>query len=146
MRALIQRVSKASVDINQQTVASIKRGVCVFLGIHAQDTEETQQWMIEKILNLRIFEDSTQKMNVSVQDIDAEILVVSQFTLYGDCKKGRRPNFTQAAPPPLAKQLYDQFLMQFRAKYDRVQSGKFGAMMEVSIVNDGPVTLWIESS
>ena len=144
MRALIQRVHNASVLVEQSPICQISSGMCVFLGIHHQDDDTIQTWMIEKLVSLRIFEDSNQKMNLNINDISGDILVVSQFTLYGDCTKGRRPNFMQAAAPDMAEKRYNQFLTKLKLKYQNVQSGQFGAMMDIHLVNNGPVTLMVE--
>jgi len=144
MKALIQRVSTAKVIVKDKTVGSINQGLCVFLGIHPNDNISVQKWMIEKLINIRLFEDSSKKMNLSVQDVKGGILVVSQFTLYGDCSKGRRPSFAQAAPPLQAKKYYEDFLVALQNQYKYVQSGVFGAMMDVKLINDGPVTLLLQ--
>lgn len=145
MKVVLQRVSKASVHVNDELIGEIKQGLLVLLGIHQTDTQEKVEWMCQKIAKLRIFEDNDGKMNRSVQDINGSILVVSQFTLYGDSKKGTRPSFTEAAHPSHAIPLYESFIQNFKMNFDlEVQTGKFGAMMEVSLVNDGPVTLILE--
>ncbi len=145
MKALIQRVTSASVKVNQEIVGSINQGLLVFLGITHSDTEKEVQWLTDKLINLRIFTDNDSKMNLSVKDIDGEILVVSQFTLYASCKKGRRPDFIQAAKPEQANSLYNSFNCSIGQKYKPVQTGIFGAKMEVSLCNDGPITLMIET-
>ncbi len=145
MRTVIQRVSMASVAVDGVTVGQIQQGLLVFLGIHPSDTTSEINWMAEKIANLRIFEDSDGAMNLSLFDIGKEMLIVSQFTLYGDCRKGRRPGFSNAAPPDLAEPLYLQFIAKVKQMGIRTATGKFGAMMEVQLVNDGPVTLLLDS-
>lgn len=145
MRALIQRVTHAEVRVADATVGAIEAGLLVLLGVGAGDTVHDVQYLASKIVTLRIFEDAQGKMNYDVQDIQGAVLVVSQFTLYADCRKGRRPSFTQAARPPLAQQLYEAFLAAVAQYGIRVVQGAFGAHMAVSLVNDGPVTVWLES-
>jgi D-aminoacyl-tRNA deacylase len=144
MKALLQRVSSASVTIENKQVAHIKRGLLIFIGFGHLDTTETRDKMIDKICHLRLFEDQAQKMNLNIQDIDGEILVVSQFTLYGNCKKGRRPNFLDAMKPDLAEPFYDEFVVTLKKKFSKTRSGVFGADMKVSLLNDGPVTVMLE--
>lgn len=146
MRAVLQRVKKASVTVDNQIVASIDKGLLVFIGIHRLDSEKEINWMADKIVNLRMFEDDNGKINLSLDDIRGEILIVSQFTLYGDCRKGRRPGFSEAAPPNGAQILYEQFIDVIRKKGLKTSSGIFQAMMDVSLTNDGPVTLLIDSA
>lgn len=146
MRAVIQRVKFASVTINGQITGSIGPGVAVFLGIHRNDGEAARDWMADKIVNLRLFPDQDEKMNLSLADIGAEMLIVSQFTLYGDCRKGRRPGYSEAAPPEVAEPLYNQFIKQINQKGIRTATGIFQAKMEVSLINDGPVTLLVDST
>ena len=146
MRALIQRVQSASVSIDGETVGSIQRGLLILLGVTHTDTEEDAAYLAEKTANLRIFRDSEDKMNLSLLDIHGEALVVSQFTLYGDCRKGRRPGFSDAARPELAEPLYEKFKDLLRQQgVQKVDCGRFGADMLVSLVNEGPVTLMVES-
>ena len=147
MKALIQRVSKASVSVDGKAIASIETGLLIFLGIKIGDTQEEARYLAEKISSLRIFEDALQKMNLSVRDVGGSLLAVSQFTLYGDARKGNRPNFMEAAPPDVAEPLYDHFVSQLRLQLgpEKVATGVFRAMMEVALVNDGPVTLMVES-
>jgi D-tyrosyl-tRNA(Tyr) deacylase len=145
MRAVIQRVSRASVTIDGEIVGSIGPGLLVLLGITHADTTEQARWLAEKIVNLRIFNDDDGKMNRSVADIDGSLLVVSQFTLYGDAQKGRRPSFIGAARPEYATALYEQFIVTLLEQGVPVQTGRFGAMMQVELVNDGPVTLIVET-
>lgn len=144
MRALIQRVSKAGVAVNGQTIASIGKGLLILLGVGHGDGEEQARFLAEKIANLRIFEDEQGKTNLSVLDVQGEALVVSQFTLYADTRKGRRPSFTDAALPEVAEALVDRFVEFLRGHGVPTQSGQFGAHMEVEIHNDGPVTVWLE--
>ena len=144
MKALIQRVKKASVTINGELYSEINAGLLVFLGVTKEDGKENSKNLAEKILKLRIFEDENDKMNLSVQDIKGEILVVSQFTLCADCKKGTRPSFDSAAAPDKAVELYEDFVSQLKSSGATVKTGKFRAMMEVSLINDGPVTISIE--
>lgn len=144
MKALIQRVKNASVRIDSETFSSISAGLLVFLGVEKGDEKENAQKLAEKILKLRIFEDENEKMNLSVSDVKGEILVVSQFTLCGDCKKGTRPSFDNSAPPDKAVELYEYFVEQIKLSGLKTETGKFGAHMEVSLVNDGPVTFLIE--
>ena len=144
MRLLIQRVSKASVTVEKQTISSIGKGLLVLLGIGHGDSEEQVQFLAEKTANLRIFEDEQGKTNLSVLDVKGEAIVVSQFTLYADSRKGRRPSFIDAALPDVAEPLVDRFVELLRSHGVPTQTGKFGAHMEVEINNDGPVTIWLE--
>lgn len=144
MRAVVQRVSRASVAIAGEVVGRIDRGLMVLLGIHRTDTAADIPWLADKIASLRIFEDPEGKMNVGLQDAGGSVLVVSQFTLYGDVQKGRRPSFIQAADPAIAEPLYEAFINALRAIGVHVETGRFGADMQVELVNDGPVTLIIE--
>ena len=145
LRAVIQRVSEASVKVNDQVAGSIGRGLLVFLGIGREDTLRDIDWMVDKVVNLRIFEKEEGKLDESLLDVGGELLVVSQFTLYGDCRKGRRPSFSDAMDSQSAKSLFDTFVEKAREKVRNVQTGVFQAMMQVRLVNDGPVTLVIES-
>ena len=145
MRALLQRVSHARVEVEEQIVGEIGEGLLIFLGIARQDQERDATYLLQKILNLRIFPDDQGKMNRSVEDIGGQLLIVSQFTLYGDCRKGRRPSFDQAASPENAHILYDFFVNRARETKLVVQSGVFQAAMNVSLLNSGPVTLLCES-
>jgi D-aminoacyl-tRNA deacylase len=144
MRALIQRVSKASVTVDGQTISSIGKGLLILLGVGHNDTEEQAKFLAEKVANLRIFEDEQGKTNLSVLDVKGETIVVSQFTLYADTRKGRRPSFIGAALPDAAEPLVDRFAEFLRGHGVPTQTGKFGAHMEVEIHNDGPVTIWLE--
>lgn len=146
MRAIIQRVSRAKVSVEGETTGEIGRGILVLLGVSRDDAEKESDYLLEKILNLRIFEDEAGKMNLSLLDITGELLVVSQFTLYGDARKGRRPSFIEAAAPARANELYEYFLSQARKQLSKVKAGRFQAMMDVELVNDGPVTILLDSS
>lgn len=145
MRAVVQRVSQASVLVRGETVGSIGPGLVVFLGIHKDDTERQIKWMADKIVHLRIFEDGSGKMNRSLVDIGKEMLIVSQFTLYGDCRKGRRPGYSDAAPPEKAEPVYRKFIELVINHKIKTATGQFQAMMEVNITNSGPVTLLLDS-
>ncbi len=145
MRAVIQRVDSASVAVGGREVGRIAAGLLVLLAVGREDGPAEVAWMKKKILNLRVFEDGQGKMNRSVLDTRGAILVVSQFTLYGDCRKGNRPSFSQAAPPDLAERLYLELVKELRREGVKVESGQFQAMMDVSLVNQGPVTLIVES-
>ena len=145
MKAVIQRVNKAKVSVAADVVAEIGQGLVILLGVKEGDSSEDVNYLADKIINLRIFDDENAKMNLSALDTAAEILIVSQFTLYGDCGKGRRPSFDKAAPPILAEKLYRGFIEECRKRCLVVKEGKFGGKMMVEIHNDGPVTLIIES-
>jgi D-tyrosyl-tRNA(Tyr) deacylase len=145
MRAVVQRVSRARVVVDQEVVGLIGRGLVVLLGVARGDTEEQARWLADKIVGLRIFADDEGKMNRGLAEVGGEALVISQFTLYGDCQKGRRPSFLDAAPPEIAGPLYEEFLFALRALGIPTATGRFGAMMQVELVNDGPVTLILES-
>ncbi|MFN8401202.1 MAG: D-aminoacyl-tRNA deacylase [Anaerolineales bacterium] len=144
MRVLIQRVSHASVTVEQQTISSIGKGLLILLGIGHRDGEEQVQFLAEKTANLRIFEDEQGKTNLSILDVKGEAIVVSQFTLYADSRKGRRPSFIDAALPEVAEPLVNRFIELLRSHGVPTQTGKFGAHMQVEIHNDGPVTIWLE--
>jgi D-aminoacyl-tRNA deacylase len=144
MRAVIQRVLGAKVDVESQCIGSIEKGLVVFLGVGHKDTREIADRYIEKIIKLRIFADENDKTNLSVIDVQGEVLVVSQFTLYADCKKGNRPAFTDAALPLMANEIYEYTLDGFRTRLGKVQAGKFGADMKVSLINDGPFTIVLD--
>ena len=146
MKAVVQRVSRASVRIDNHTVGEIGRGLLVLLGIGKDDVVADADWMIKKLLALRIFPDDADKMNQSVTDIGGGLLIVSQFTLYGDVRKGTRPSFTDAMPPAEAEQFYNDFMKKLRAATPlKVAEGRFAAMMDVELVNDGPVTIILDS-
>jgi len=145
MRAVIQRVSQASVAVAEETVGAIDQGLMVLLGVAQGDTSKDSAYLADKTAGLRIFEDDDGKMNRSVADIGGSILVVSQFTLLGDCRKGRRPGFTDAAPPELADKLYEEYVHALRSQGVTVATGVFRANMQVSLVNDGPVTIMLDS-
>ncbi len=145
MRACVQRVSSAEVRVGGETVGKIGRGILALLGVSSSDTDADLTALADKMAGLRIFEDSEEKMNLSLADVGGEILVVSQFTLYADCRKGRRPSFTDAASPEKAERDYENFVNYLRKKGFRVETGRFRTMMEVALVNEGPVTIWLDS-
>lgn len=145
MRAVVQRVTSSSVTVDGKIVGEIGRGLNVLLGISVDDTNEDIKYMKDKILNLRIFEDEDGKLNRSLKDIDGDVLIISQFTLYGDCRKGRRPSFIDALPGKQSKVMYEEFVRLCRNEVENVATGIFGADMSVQINNDGPVTLLVES-
>ena len=144
MRLVVQRVKNAKVEVEDRITGEINEGFLVLLGVAPEDTEETADFLAEKLCNLRIFEDENEKMNLSIKDIDGELLIVSQFTLYADCKKGNRPSFVGAAAPEKANALYEYFMEKCKEKVKNVQRGEFGAHMEVSLQNSGPVTIILE--
>ena len=145
MRAVVQRVSSASVCLEGEKVSSIDQGLLVLLGVSGKDTAADAEWLVEKIVNLRVFEDEERKLNRSLLDVGGKLLVVSQFTLYGNCRKGRRPSFVEAAPPEVADALYNVFVTKAKERNIPVQTGVFQAHMMVELVNDGPVTLIIDT-
>lgn len=145
MRIVVQRSKQATVTVNEKTVGEIDSGLVLLVGITHDDTEEDARYLADKIVNLRIFEDESGKMNDSLLDVGGSILSISQFTLYGDCRKGRRPNFMGAAKPEQAESLYNYFNRLLMEKNIKVETGEFGAMMDVSLINDGPVTLIVDS-
>jgi D-aminoacyl-tRNA deacylase len=145
MRVVVQRSKNAKVTVSGDITGQISKGLVLLVGVTHSDTEEDAAFLADKIVNLRIFEDEAGKMNLSLLDVGGEILSVSQFTLYGDCRKGRRPNFMEAARPEQANKLYERFNGFLREKGIKVETGIFGAMMDVELINDGPVTLIVES-
>lgn len=146
MRAVVQRVSEAAVQVDGRVVAAAGRGLLVLLGVGQGDCERDADYLADKTVNLRVFPDPAGQMNLSALDVKGEILVVSQFTLYGDCRRGRRPGYAGAAPPELAEKLYGYYVSRLRERGLRVEQGVFRASMEVALVNDGPVTLLLDSS
>jgi D-tyrosyl-tRNA(Tyr) deacylase len=146
MRALIQRVTSASVSIQQNLFSSIGHGLLILVGIEDTDTQEDIDWLVQKVINLRIFNDVNGVMNLSIKDIDGEILVVSQFTLHADTKKGNRPSYIRAAKPAVSIPLYEQFVFGLnQALQKHIATGQFGADMQVLLTNDGPVTIWLDT-
>lgn len=145
MRVVVQRSKEACVSVEGEITGQISSGLVLLVGVTHHDTLADAAYVADKIVNLRIFEDENEKMNFSLLDVGGQILSISQFTLYGDCRKGRRPNFMDAAKPDHASQIYDAFNTILREKGVKVETGRFGAMMEVSLINDGPVTIIIES-
>jgi D-tyrosyl-tRNA(Tyr) deacylase len=145
MKAVLQRVNRAQVTVGGEIVGQIGRGILVLVGVEQGDTEADAQALADKTVQLRIFDDADGKMNLSLAEISGSVLVVSQFTLLGDCRKGRRPSFVQAAPPELAERLYETFIAAVGVQGIRVATGRFRAMMQVELVNDGPVTLLLDS-
>jgi D-tyrosyl-tRNA(Tyr) deacylase len=146
MRAVVQRVKEARVEVGGMVVGEIGPGLLIFLGVGEEDSERDSEYLANKIVHLRIFPDDRDLMNLSLMDTGGEVLVVSQFTLWGDCRKGRRPSFARAARPEKARALYEDFILRMRAKDMKVATGEFQEMMNVYLVNDGPVTLILESS
>jgi len=145
MRLLVQRVSKAKVEVNNEIIGKIDKGFLVFLGITHTDNKEIADYLVNKLINLRVFKDENEKMNLSIKDIQGELLVISQFTLYADTKKsGNRPSFTEAAKPEYANELYEYFITKCKENNINVQKGEFGADMKVELLNDGPVTIMLE--
>jgi D-tyrosyl-tRNA(Tyr) deacylase len=144
VRVLVQRVARAEVRVAGQVVGSIDRGLLLLVGVTHADGEAEAEWMADKVLGLRLFADAEGKMNLDVTEAGGAVLVVSQFTLYGDARKGKRPSFVDAARPEVAEPLYARFVALLRARGAHVETGEFGAMMAVELVNDGPVTLWLE--
>ncbi|NLD05155.1 MAG: D-tyrosyl-tRNA(Tyr) deacylase [Synergistaceae bacterium] len=145
MKALLQRVDRASVSVDGKITGEIGKGLCVFLGVVVEDTEKDIAWLADKIVNLRIFDDESGKMNRSLIDEEGRMLIVSQFTLCGDCKKGRRPSWIKAAEPIFANDMYEKFVKEIEARGVRTATGVFQSLMKVEICNDGPVTLMIDS-
>ena len=146
MRAVVQRVSSSRVTVDGELTGHINKGLLVLLGVTHDDSSKDVDYIVDKVLNLRIFEDENEKMNLSLKDVCGELLVVSQFTLYGDCRKGRRPSFSSAARPEIATKLYEEFVEKARKEGIKTQTGKFGAHMMVDLTNDGPVTILLESN
>ncbi len=145
MKLIIQRVKQASVIVNSEVIGKISSGILVFLGVGKADSQKDADFLVTKIIQLRIFDDANGKMNLSALDVGAEFLVISQFTLYGDCKNGRRPSFDAAADPKTANELYEYFVSRLKNENVNVQTGRFAAMMDVVLVNDGPVTFLLDS-
>lgn len=145
MRAVVQRVSRAEARVDGRVTGRIGRGLLVLAGVSSDDTVQSARWLAEKILGLRVFDDDEGKMNLALREADGAILCVSQFTLYGDCRKGRRPSYERAASPEVARPLYECFVKALRAQGVPVETGEFRAMMDVELVNDGPVTLLLDS-
>ena len=145
MRAVVQRVAEADVAVDGKIAGEIGKGLCVLLGVGAEDSERDAEWLADKIVNLRIFEDGDGKLNLSLLEVEGSALVVSQFTLYGDCRKGRRPSFVEAAPAETGNRLYEYFVEQVRRRGVETACGVFQTHMVVKIINDGPVTLIVES-
>ena len=145
MKLLVQRVTKASVEVENKIIGKIDKGFLVFLGITHTDNKEIVDYLVKKLINLRIFEDENDKMNLSLKDVEGQLLIISQFTLYADTKKsGNRPSFTDAAKPEYANELYEYFVKECKQNGIYVQTGKFGADMKVELINDGPVTIMLE--
>lgn len=145
MRAVVQRVNSASVKSDNEVIGSIKKGILVYLGVGKLDQSSDVEYLVNKILGLRIFEDTSEKMNLSITEIGGEILVISQFTLYGDVRKGKRPSFTDSADPTIGKEYYNFFIEKIKKTGIKIETGKFGAHMEVDYINDGPVTILLDS-
>lgn len=145
MRMLVQRVLKAEVAVDKKIVGQINKGFLVFLGVSNEDSKETAERMVKKLLSLRIFEDENGKTNLALKDVEGEILVISQFTLYADCRHGNRPGFEQAGKPDFANDIYEYVLNLVKKEVGCVEHGKFGADMKVSLLNDGPFTIWLDS-
>jgi D-tyrosyl-tRNA(Tyr) deacylase len=145
MKALLQRVSTASVSVDQGLVGNIKFGFVVLLGVGHEDSQSDIDYLVNKIVNLRVFEDSSNKMNLSLKDVGGQVLAISQFTLFADCRKGRRPSFAKAAPPEMANNLYEQFVQKLKEQDITVATGVFQSYMQVEIHNDGPVTIMLDS-
>jgi len=145
MRAVVQRVKNAKVEVDTEITGEIDSGLLVFLGIGKEDNQDDVDYLLEKIINLRIFEDEEEKLNLSALDLNKELLVVSQFTLFGDCRQGRRPSFFEAAPPAEAEKLYNYFVEMAKESELKIETGTFQAMMDVKLVNDGPVTILVDS-
>ncbi|MGP3779296.1 D-aminoacyl-tRNA deacylase [Halanaerobium saccharolyticum] len=145
MRAVVQRVKRAKVEVDSEITGEIDSGLLVFLGIGKEDGRQDADYLLEKIINLRIFEDEEEKLNLSAADLNKDIMLVSQFTLFGDCRQGRRPSFFEAAPPAEAEKLYNYFVKEAEKSSLKIETGEFQAMMDVSLINDGPVTILVDS-
>ena len=144
MRLVVQRVKNAKVTVDNRVTGKINQGFLVLLGVTHSDTKETADFLVKKLCNLRVFKDENDKMNLSIKDINGELLIVSQFTLYADCQKGNRPSFVNSAKPEYANELYEYFVSETRKEVKNVQTGEFGAHMDVELLNDGPVTIMME--
>ena len=144
MRLLVQRVSSAQVDVDSKTVGKINNGFLVLIGVTHTDTREIADYLVKKLCNLRVFKDENSKMNLSIKDVDGELLIVSQFTLYADCQHGNRPSFVNSAKPDMANELYQYFVEKCKREVEKVETGIFGADMKVELLNDGPVTIILE--
>jgi D-tyrosyl-tRNA(Tyr) deacylase len=144
MRLVVQRVKNAKVTVDNRVTGKINEGFLVLLGVTHSDTKETADFLVKKLCNLRVFKDENDKMNLSIKDINGELLIVSQFTLYADCQKGNRPSFVNSAKPEYANELYEYFVSETRKEVKNVQTGEFGAHMDVELLNDGPVTIILE--
>ena len=144
MKFVVQRVANASVKVDGKIVGKINKGYMVLIGIKQDDTIEEADYLVKKLINLRVFEDENEKMNLSLKDVDGELLLISQFTLYGDCSNGNRPSFTEAAKPDKANELYEYIVQKCKEKIAKVETGIFGANMKVELLNDGPVTIIME--
>lgn len=144
MKFIIQRVSKAQVKVQNKTVGKIEKGFMVLIGITHQDTKQTADYLVNKLINLRVFQDKNDKMNLSLKDINGSLLLVSQFTLYANCQRGNRPSFTEAAKPEVANKLYEYIITKCKQEIPDVQTGIFGANMQIDLTNDGPVTIILE--
>ena len=144
MKLLVQRVSSAKVDVDSKTVGKNNKGFLVLIGVTHTDTKEIADYLVKKLCNLRVFKDENSKMNLSIKDVDGELLIVSQFTLYADCQHGNRPSFVNSAKPDMANELYEYFVERCRKEVKNVETGIFGADMKVSLLNDGPVTIMLE--
>ena len=144
MKLLVQRVSSAKVDVDSKTVGKINKGFLVLIGVTHTDTKEIADYLVKKLCNLRVFKDENSKMNLSIKDVDGELLIVSQFTLYADCQHGNRPSFVNSAKPDMANELYEYFVERCRKEVKNVETGIFGVDMKVSLLNDGPVTIMLE--
>ena len=144
MKFLVQRVKNAQVEVENKIVGKIDKGFLVFIGITHTDTKEIADFLVKRLVNLRVFEDENGKMNLALKDVEGSLLLVSQFTLYGDCSGGNRPSFTEAAKPEFANELYEYIISECKKKINKVETGVFGAHMDISLLNDGPVTIMLE--